>query len=77
MTIEIRDEHTADLVRLLAEHTGTDQETAIAQAVQAKLDFLGVGYSSYRERRNARVRARALEVQRDAAASASPEEQLA
>lgn len=67
MTIEIRDEDTAALVHLLAEHNGTDAQTAIAQAVTAKLDALGIGYTSYRERRNARVKLRAWEARQPVA----------
>jgi hypothetical protein len=61
MSIEIRDEDTIALVDLLAAHTGTSRDEAIAHAVDAALTSMDVKHGSYRERRNARVRARELE----------------
>lgn len=61
MALEIRDQDTIALVNLLASHTGTTADEAIAHAVDGALNALQVEHGSYRERRNARVRARSFE----------------
>ncbi|WP_430867242.1 type II toxin-antitoxin system VapB family antitoxin [Demequina aurantiaca] len=63
MTIEINDPETIALIRLLAARTGDTDEGAVDAAVTTALGALGGRGTSYRERRNARVRARALEAE--------------
>ena len=60
MTIKITDARTEALVRELAERLGVDEQQAVAQAAQKSLRTLEVAGDSYRERRNARIRAREL-----------------
>lgn len=63
MSIKIQDPETVALIHLLAARTGHSDEEAVEAAVIKALDSLGASGTSYRERRNARVRARALEAQ--------------
>ncbi|WP_061964224.1 type II toxin-antitoxin system VapB family antitoxin [Demequina aurantiaca] len=71
MTIEIRDPETIELIRALAARTGHSEELAVEAAVLKALSALDAQGTSYRERRNSRVRARALDAQQ------SPEPQSA
>jgi len=64
MTIEISDLETVALIRLLAARTGTTDEAAVRAAVTQALAGLDNNGTSYSERRNARVRASALEAAR-------------
>jgi len=63
MTINIQDPETVALIHLLAARTGHTDEEAVEAAVIKALGALEVNGTSYRERRNARVRARALEAE--------------
>ncbi|WP_062208385.1 type II toxin-antitoxin system VapB family antitoxin [Demequina oxidasica] len=63
MTIEIRDPETIELIRALAARTGHSEELAVEAAVLKALAALDAQGTSYRERRNSRVRARVLEVE--------------
>lgn len=64
MTIKISDPQTIELIRELAARTGHTEESAVDAAVIKALNALDGQGSSYRERRNSRVRARVLEAER-------------
>lgn len=63
MTIEISDPETLALIRVLAARTGHTDEGAVEAAVIKALAALDGQGTSYRDRRNSRVRARALEAE--------------
>lgn len=63
MTIEISDPATVALIHVLAARTGNTDEAAVETAVIKALAALDGQGRSYRERRNSRVRARALEAE--------------
>lgn len=62
MALHVEDEHTIALMRELAARTGADEQQVITAALRKTLAAIDTQGGSYRERRNARVRARSLQM---------------